>query len=124
MTLTKSEEKLMNVFWEYNKPLTSIDITHMQIKSTWSSGLIQNMIRSLIKKGMLKQCGMRQYVTQYAREFLPAITKEEYVAQLVLTSGIQTSSIPKVMAALTEEMDINEEIINQLEEIIKKLKEE
>lgn len=124
MKMTKSEEQLMEIFWKESKALTSNDIVDMNIKKTWGAGLVQNMIRSLIKKGLLKTCGLKQYGTQYARELMPAMNKETYVAQLVMDTGIARNSLTKVMAALAEEADNKEEVINQLEDIIKQLKEE
>ena len=81
--LTKSEEQMMDIFWSEDKPLTSVDIVNMKVKDTWSNGLVHNMIRSLLKKGLLKECGMERYSTQYARKLCPAVTSEEYAAKLL-----------------------------------------
>ncbi|MDD2958438.1 MAG: BlaI/MecI/CopY family transcriptional regulator [Lachnospiraceae bacterium] len=124
MNLTKSEEQLMELFWNNEGSLTSVDIVNMKFKPTWSSGLVQNMIRSLIKKNALQLCGTKQYGTQYARELAPAITREEYAAQLILNAGFSQLSISKVIAALAEDAGSKDDVIEQLEAIIKQLKEE
>lgn len=121
--LTRSEEELMNLFWTSEVPLTSVDIANMEMKHTWSNGFINNMIRSLLKKEMLRECGTVRCGTQYARQFLPALTKEEYAAKLVFSTGIKKNSLSKVMVALAKEKDGNEELIQELEEIIRRLKE-
>lgn len=113
----------MEVFWKSEKPLTSVDIVNMEIKATWVNGLVHNIIRSLLKKGMLKECGMVRYATQYARQFVPALTREEYVAKIV-SGKFQKLSVPKVMVALAKEEGGEKAIIEELEEIIRKLKEE
>lgn len=126
--LTANEEKLMEVFWREDRPLTSIDIAEMNIKFTWSKNYIQNMIRSLLKKEMIKEGEEKvQYHTQYARQFVPAITKEEYVAKQVVSSGLTKASVVGITSALVEEIEDEEEaqeIIEELEKIIQQLKAE
>lgn len=122
--LTKSEEQLMEIFWNSEEPITSVEITNMKVKPTWSSGLVHNMLRALLKKSMIEECGTVQYGTQYARRFIPSVTKEEYAARLVLATGIDKDSISKVMVALVKETGDNEEVIAQLEDMIKQLREE
>lgn len=122
--LTKSEEQLMSIFWDRGIPMTSVDIVKMNIKPTWTNGLVHNMIRSLIKKGMLLECGTVQYATQYARQFQPAMTKEEYAAKLALSVGILKKDVTKVMVALTRETGKDPEVIEELEEVIRRIKKE
>ena len=78
--LTKSEEQMMDIFWSGGKPLTSVDIVNMKVRDTWGNGLVHNIIRSLLKKELLEECGIERYKTQYARKLRPAMTKEEYTA--------------------------------------------
>lgn len=122
--LTKSEEQMMDVFWSQKKPLTSVDIINMKIKDTWNNGLVHNMIRSLLKKGLLKECGMERYSTQYARKLCPAMTREEYAAKLLASKIKGKSSVSGVIAALAREESDEEDIIEKLENIIQQLREE
>ncbi len=65
------------------------------------------------------QCG-----TQYARQFIPAVTKEQYAAKLVMSKGIDSNSIAAVTVAMvneTGETD-SEGLVKQLEDIIEELK--
>ena len=64
--LTKSEEQMMDIFWDSKEALTSVDIVKMQVKATWTNGLVHNIIRSLVQNGYLKECGMEQFGRQYA----------------------------------------------------------
>ena len=80
--LTKSEEQMMDIFWDSKEALTSVDIVKMQVKATWTNGLVHNIIRSLVQNGYLKECGMEQFGRQYARKLMPALTREEYIAKV------------------------------------------
>ncbi len=121
--LTKSEEQMMDIFWSGSKPLTSVDIVKMNIKDTWGNGLVHNIIRSLLKKGMLEECGMERYSTQYARLLSPAITREEYAAKLLISKVKGKSSVSKVIVALAKEEGNGKDAITELEEIIQQLRE-
>lgn len=126
--LTDSEEELMRMFWEKGEPLTSVDILDMSADRSWNGNYVHVMLRSLLKKGMIKVCGTVQYGKQYARQFIPELTKEQYAARSVMSMGIgiEGSSIAKVAVAMVNEADkkdqTEEEVIKQLEEIIEELK--
>lgn len=122
--LTKSEEQMMEIFWNSKEPLTSVDIVRMEVKPTWKNGLVHNMIRSLLHKGMLKECGIMRYVTQYARQLVPAMTKDEYLARLLLEKSPDSPfPVIRAMIGLAKEDDIDQ-VISELEAIIKELKKE
>ena len=122
--LTKSEEQMMDIFWSADEALTSVDIVNMNIKDTWSNVLVHNMIRSLLKKGLLKECGMERYSTQYARKLCPALTREEYAAKLLVSKVRGKSSVSRVIAALAKEESDEKDVIEELEDITKQLREE
>ncbi len=122
--LTASEEDLMEIFWTAREPLTSVDLLKISADRSWNGNYLHRMLRSLTKKGMIKVCGTVQYGTQYARQFIPAVTKEQYAAKLVISKGIKASAIGAVTAAMVKESSETgkEVLIEQLEEIIKELK--
>lgn len=122
--LTKSEEQMMDIFWSSCEPLTSVDIVKMNVKETWSNGLVHNIIRALLKKGLLVECGMERYSTQYARKLSPAITREEYAAKLLISKVKGKTSISKVIVAIAKEQEDEQEMIEELERIIRQLREE
>jgi len=103
--------------------LTSVDIVEMRVKATWTNGLVHNILRSLIQNGYLKECGMKQYGRQYARKLMPTLTREEYLAKLIMKKSEGKSSTKQVMVALAKENADIEQTISELEEIIQKLKE-
>ncbi len=122
--LTKREAELMELFWSKSKPLTSVEILEFPEERSWKDNYLQIMLRSLLKKGVLRVCGTVQYGTQYARQFEPVLSKEEYVARTMLDKGLEDMSLVKVMVAMVQdEGKANKEVlIEQLEEIIKELR--
>ncbi|MCI9526689.1 MAG: BlaI/MecI/CopY family transcriptional regulator [Lachnospiraceae bacterium] len=121
--LTNSEEDLMEIFWERKEPLTSVEISEISADRSWNGNYVHMMLRSLLKKGMITVCGSVQYGTQYARQFIPSLTKEQYAAKLVMSKGIKKNAIAAVTVAMVNEADEDgEELIQQLEEITEELK--
>lgn len=122
--LTNSEEDLMEIFWEKKEPLTSVDISEISAGRSWNGNYIHMMLRSLLKKGMIEVCGTVQCGTQYARQFVPAVTKEQYAAKIVMSKGIEKNSIAAVTVAMVNEVNEADEegLVRQLEEIIEELK--
>lgn len=122
--LTNSEEDLMELFWEKKEPLTSVDISEFSADRSWNGNYIHMMLRSLLKKGMIEVCGTVQCGTQYARQFVPIVTKEQYTAKLVMSKGIEKNSIAAVTVAMVNEVNKADEegLVKQLEEIIQELK--
>ena len=113
-----------DIFWDSKEALTSVDIVKMQVKATWTNGLVHNIIRSLVQNGYLKECGMEQFGRQYARKLMPALTREEYIAKLMIQKSEGKSSVKQILVALAKESEDMEQVIEELEEIIQKLKEE
>lgn len=120
--LTKSEEQMMDIFWSSDEALTSVDIVKMNIKETWSNGLVHNIIRSLLKKGLLTECGMERYSTQYARKLAPAISREEYAAKLLILKVNGKVSMARVIVALAKETGETDNLIEELEKIIEEMR--
>lgn len=120
--LTKSEEIVMEVLWSSEYPMTSVELMEITQDHSWESGYIHKMLRSLLNKEIVQVCGMTQYGKQYARQFIPLLSREEYAAKLAMSTGIKRSSIGKVAAALVNEMDDSQELIEQLEELIQQMK--
>ena len=121
--LTKNEEFLMNLFWELNRPLTSVDL--YDYTQDWKNGYLHNLLRALVEKDMLVTVGTVQYGRQYARQFVPAMTKEQYAAKLALSMGFEKEAVPRIALALVQEVSEgnSEEVIRELERIIGEIKE-
>lgn len=121
--MTKSEEHLMELFWESETPLTSVQILEITKDESWNGNYVHVMLRALEKKGLIQVCGMQQYGNQYARVFEPALTKAEYAAEFVTYKGL-ANSLSEVTVALARKKGAkdNTEIIDQLQNMIDELK--
>ena len=58
------------------------------------------------------------------RKLMPALTREEYIAKLMIQKSEGKSSVKQMVVALARESEDMEQVIEELEEIIRKLKEE
>ena len=81
--LTKSEEEIMYLLWDLDEPLTSSEIVKKAVNKTWKKSYINLLINSLLKKDMIKVVGVKQMTKNYARTFVPTMTKD---AQMFLMS--------------------------------------
>lgn len=123
--LTKAEEKMMEFFWNTDNPLTATDIS--QNMDQFNYGYILRLIKSLEKKKMLKVCGLQQSGKQYARQFVPTMTRAEYGAIVIRNLGIEEEELAKVAVAMVQKSNNSDsqntdELIQELENIIAELK--
>ncbi len=125
MVFTKRETELMDFLWSYGEPVTGKDILVLCKKRTWADNYLGVMLRSLEKKGAIRCCGMKLYGTKYARQFESTISREEYYVQLAKGNGVDVEAFAKAAVGLVkEEKSSNqEELIQELEKIIKEFKE-
>ena len=121
--LTSSEKKLMDIFWAHTKPLTSVELTTLCTDYGWIQENILNMLKNLQKKGFLTTCGTVGYHTRKARSFKPTFSKEDYAAQLALSTGIGIDSFAETALAMAAYLGDKDEIIRELEQMIDELKE-
>lgn len=99
---------IMNVFWEMKRPLTSAELTDLVADKNWFPSYVTTTLRSLATKGFVKVCGTIRHSTQYARQFMSIVSREEYAARLALTSGIKKNELADVTLALVREVSDNE----------------
>lgn len=121
--LTEREEEVMNFMWEYGKPVTSNDILALCTNRTWKDSYLQIMLRSLKKKGAIKECGRILYNTQYAYLLKPTLTKEEYYLQLAYKRGVNRRSFIQLAVSIANDMEPEEtdSLIDSLSKLIEEL---
>jgi len=91
------------------------------------TAMFTNCLR-LCKKGMLEVNGVVKSVKQYARTFIPAMTREQYVALVMEQLGINDEmALAKVAVAMVQrfadkQKEGTEELVKQLENIVEQLK--
>lgn len=113
--LTKSEEEIMNLLWEVNEPLTSSEIVAMSVNRTWRKSYINLLINSLLSKNMIKVTGLKQMTKNYARTFMPTMTKYAYsVKRIFSQKSFAENNIPDLFAEIIANTD-NPEILEKLQ---------
>ena len=125
--LSKREQCVMDLLWEKGEALTSVDIFEQLGDIIQNPTYVYRTINQLLNANFIQECGSVRYNTQYARKFVPCMTREEYAAKYLVRHGIHRESLGKVAVALIQETqdDKNkhtDEMIAQLQEIIDALK--
>lgn len=78
MHLTKSEEELMGVLWQADKPLSKSEIVARAYNRSWRVSYIHSLLNSLMHKGLIKIAGEITVRRRPARLYMPALSPEEY----------------------------------------------
>lgn len=124
--LTGNESLIMEEFWKADEPLTSVDLAERMKDKDWHTSYLVAALRKLEEKGFIKTCGTIRYSTQYARQFIAVVSREEFAARLALTSGIGETSIAEVTLAmargLSTDQDDFDTILNTAIEALMKRK--
>lgn len=122
--LTKSELEIMNLLWDIEQPLTSSEIVTKSVTKSWKKSYVNLLINSLLKKKMIEVTGFKQMTKNYARTFVPTMSRDEYnINQLSAQPGFNKKSIPALFSQLVEQTDDNQ-IIDELDQILKKRRDE
>ena len=119
--LTRREEELMDFLWEYDQPITSNNILESYDTSYWSESYLYVMLRSLEKKGLLKQIEPLKYDAQYSRQFACAMSKEEYYVTLAAGKSHLDKNLFAELAvkmALRENKAHSQELIAALKQVL------
>lgn len=126
--LSKSEEQLLQIFWQKNQPLTSVELFELSQAtdetSSWSINYIHKMLAALLEQDLLELCGFVKEGKRYIRQFVPRLSKEEYLADILDQQGINTTSLAKIAVALVKKQDekggeiTQNQLIAELEKMI------
>ena len=96
--MTKSETQVMNVLWRSDKPLSCSEIVELSDDKTWKDSYVHSLLKSLMKKDIVKIEAFELVSRGYARKFAPKLSYDEYVLQSSYTEAELKSS--ERMAAL------------------------
>lgn len=120
--LTDSEWEVMNLLWDTGEPLSSSEIIKLSVKRMWKDSYIHIMINSLLKKEMIRIAGFKKTTKNYARTFEPTITKEQWNLFQVKQESQEDSMMLKELLKSIIKETVDEEILNELSDVIKKRK--
>ncbi len=102
-SLTRNESIVMDIFWEEKIPLTSVDLMKLLEEKKWNSSYLVTLLRTLQKKGFIEVCRTVRHSTLHARLFKSVVSKEEYVASMILEQGIGLEQYSGLTLALVRE---------------------
>ena len=116
----------MELLWNHSEGLTSIDMLQELNEITQSPTYVHRVIKSLLGKNLIRECGSVRYNKQYARKFQATITKEEYAAGLLREKGFCLNSLNGIVSAFVNpdskhSKKDSQEIIRELKRIITEL---
>jgi len=122
--LTKSEEQIVELLWNFDEPLTSSEIIRNSVDKTWKDSYVHLLINSLMEKGMIEVAGFKKATKNYARTFKPTMSREDYlVLSLTKSKNYDKAQMPVFFKAfIGETTDLK--LLNELEEVIKSRKAE
>ncbi len=122
--LTKGEEVMMELFWNAKRPLTSMELCEMTDEFNYS--YVHRLLTALQKKEMLSVEGLCKSGKQYARTFVPTVTREEYAAlvmeQLGISDGKALAKVALVMMNKSNDESKKEELVKLLQNMVEQLK--
>ena len=124
--MNPKEEGLMELLWDEQRPLTTAEIGSVLKGKGWNKSTLFNTIQSLLENEYIKVSGVERNNTQYARQFEYAMSKEEYAALVLTEKGIKRRALGNIALARTgssgSDDEADEELIQELENIIKQLR--
>ncbi len=127
--LSARGEVVMNLLWDSEGPLTSIDLMQTLEAEGWNNVTLFRILRELLKDSYMEVCGMAQHTTQYARQFKPVLSREEYWAGYLSAKGIDTAGILKlVMIIIQNDISMDSEkrrmILQKVEALFRSVRSE
>jgi len=116
--LTKSEERIMQIFWNLKKAFVKDVIEHIPDEPKPPYNTISSVVRIMVSKGYLKY---KAYGKTY--EYYPAISKSEYrkIQLRKVISGYFSDSPASLLSFIVKEEKLSQEEIEKLKEIINKI---
>ena len=120
LTLTKAEERIMQILWEIDKGFIKDILEHFP-KPKPPYNTVSTIVRVLVKKDII---GFKAYGGSY--QYFPLISKEQYrKGQLKkLVKEYYNNSLKQVVSFFSEKPDLDieevDEVMKMLEDIKKK----
>lgn len=125
---TKNEVEILKILWQSELPLTSSGIIEQSVGKSWQDRSIHSILNNLLDKKEIKVVGKIPAGKNYARQFAPAITEEEYLAKQISESDLYEEtwskiSFKNVVSNLIDSSENKETLIDELKDLISELDE-
>lgn len=109
----------MDVLWKEDKPLSAFEINELHPEMKMPT--IRRCLELLLKENIVKVAGMSMNGKVYARNYVPLLTREDYLKESTHSRKIGAVEMLKV---LLEDKDITAGDVEELQEILNRKKEE
>ena len=119
--MTKSEKQIMDLLWSVDRPLSCSEIVELSGDKTWKDSYVHSLLKSLMKKGLVKIETFELVSRSYARKFAPKVTKEQYYLNEYLNDNPE-NRMPSLVASFADG-DPDERDMREIEEIVMRWKE-
>ena len=90
----------MNVFWQTPEPLTVSQLSRLLVGQDWSKNYIHKVLRWLSDKEFIKVVGIAQEGRYQAQQYVPTLTKDEYLAYMLEEQGVNNSLFARIAVTL------------------------
>ena len=100
MHLTKSEQQIMEIFWQADHAMAQTEVVKTCVDRKWK----ERSIFSMLEKGVLREVGFVRSGKTYARTFEPAMSHAEYLAS-VIAEQLPAKQLPELIAALMQKVE-------------------
>ena len=114
--MTKSEKQIMDLLWSVDRPLSCSEIVELSGDKTWKDSYVHSLLKSLMKKGLVKIETFELVSRSYARKFAPKVTKEQYYLNEYLNDNPE-NRMPSLVASFADG-DPDERDMREIESII------
>lgn len=106
------------------EPLTVSQLSRLLVGQDWSKNYIHKVLRWLSDKEFIKVVGIAQEGRYQAQQYVPTLTKDEYLAYMLEEQGVNNSLFARIAVTLfkkdkkqrTPEQD--EKLIAELEKMV------
>ena len=99
MHLTKSEQQIMEIFWQADHAMAQTEVVKTCVDRKWKERSIFSMLNSLMEKGVLREVGFVRSGKTYART-----SHAEYLASVV-AEQLPAKQLPELIAALMQKVE-------------------
>ena len=123
MKLTKSELEIMNVLWRADRPLSRSDILALSTEKSWKDNSIHILLNGMLKKEAIVEAGFTRSGKVWGRLYAPNVSIDEYYNENLFSQTSQ-KEFPLLFSAMVNREDITADMIDELESILQKRRQE
>ena len=128
LSLTNNELEIMELMWKMKRPLSRTEIIDLSPDRSWSASSIHILLNKLLEKEAIEVSGFVKTNKNYGRTYSALITQNDYILsslnQMKQSSYYKSKSTAtaSIFAALIQDSDIDDELIDELEKILEERK--